>query len=440
MKKNLRNKSFGLRLSHAFLVMSLVLGVMLASCDREAAHAHNEYTCPMHPTVISDRPGSCPVCGMDLVRKTTTSENQTVDKNLTDVLKSPNESVIANVRTIKGEFKAVPVTYEAQGIVTYDTRNIFTISSRVAGRIEKLYIKFPYQSVSKGQRVADIYSPELITAQRELLFLLENDADNTNLIEAAKKRLRLLGLSNGQLSALITNRNAGNTVTLYSPHDGYVISSSDLNTEVSSSSTAQPDAGGMSDGMSGTSPEAVSSAGPVVSSTDASIIREGNYINAGQTIFTVVNNSSLRVELDLPADLASSIQHGDKLKMDFGAGHEHVGVIDFVQPFFDKDREFVKVRVNTNNTENLHIGHLLQAKIRSDSIEGLWVPRQAVVDLGREQIVFVQRNNTFTPHVVTTGLNTAGMTRILKGLTTSDEIAENAQFLVDSESIIKHGN
>lgn len=438
MKKSLKNKSY--HLSGAASIILLAMLLIAGSCNRDTAHEEHEYTCPMHPTVISDRPGSCPVCGMDLVRKTSTSEQQTIDKNLSDVLQSPNELVISNAKSIRGEFRAVPITYEAQGVVTYDTRNIFTISSRVAGRIEKLYVKFPYQSVGKGQRLAEIYSPELITAQREMIFLLENDAGNANLIASGKNKLRLLGLSEGQINNLIREKVVGNSFTLYSPYDGYVISPQDV---PAASSAAPPgsasSSGAMDDGMGDASAPPASS-DPVADTREAALVKEGNYVSAGQTIFRVVNNSSLRVELDLPADLASSVKRGDQLKMDFGAGHEHVATVDFVQPFFEKDREFVKVRVNTSNTENLHIGHLLQAKIKSDSIEGLWIPRQSVVDLGKNRIVFLREKDVFRPHVVTTGVATAGMIRILKGLTTSDEIAENAQFLIDSESIIKHEN
>ena len=75
-----------------------------------------------------------------------------------------------------------------QGVVTYDTRNIYTIPTRIGGRLERVYLKYAFQKVSKGQKVAEIYSPELLTAQRELLFLVENDAENTTLIESAKEK------------------------------------------------------------------------------------------------------------------------------------------------------------------------------------------------------------------------------------------------------------
>jgi membrane fusion protein, copper/silver efflux system len=414
-------------------VFTLILFLAVSSCSRERAHADLEYTCPMHPTVISDRPGSCPVCGMDLVLKDTAPGQQSIDQNVMDVLQSTNESIVANVRTIKGQYKAIPISYEAQGIVTYDSRNIYTISSRITGRVEKLFLKFPYQSVKKGQKVAEIYSPELITAQRELLFLLENDAENVALIQSARTRLSVLGLTQSQINSLERTKVVGNTFPVFSPYSGYVISTQDVPVSVAD---PQQTGNGMAEGMSQSS--LADSPAPAESSPSIdALLKEGNYISKGQTLFRIVNNESLRIELDLPAGVSSSVRKGDQLKMDFGMGHQQTATVDFIEPFFDKDREFVKVRVNTSNIQNLHIGHLLHAKIKSDSIEGLWLPREAVLDIGKEKIVFIRERASFKPHAVGTGVSATGDVQIVRGLTSGDEVAANAQYLVDSESIIK---
>src|SRR5688500_885233 len=107
-----------------------------------------------------------------------TNEKTEKTEEFTKLLKAPNEAVVASVKTIKGQYKSTPISLEAQVVVTYDTKNIYTIPSRVEGRIEKTYLKYAFQSVSKGQKVAEIYSPALVTAQRELIYLLENDAEN----------------------------------------------------------------------------------------------------------------------------------------------------------------------------------------------------------------------------------------------------------------------
>src|SRR5678816_3364868 len=98
---------------------------------------------------------------------------------------------------------AKPITLDALGRVDYDTRYVNTISARVSGRIENLYVKYRYQHIHQGNPVMNIYSPELVTAQQELLFLLKSDPENTTLINAAKQKLLLLGLGNDQLQQVI---------------------------------------------------------------------------------------------------------------------------------------------------------------------------------------------------------------------------------------------
>jgi Cu(I)/Ag(I) efflux system membrane fusion protein len=243
MRKNWKNNWV------TYLVAALLT---LTSCgqDREHTEHADTYTCPMHPTVISDKPGTCPVCGMNLVRKTRAGEEVEITEDLAKLIKSPNETVVGSVKTIKGQYKSVPVSIETQGVVTYDTRNTYTISSRVGGRLEKVMLKYEFQRVSKGEKIAEIYSPALITAQRELLFLLENDSENKTLIEASKSKLELLGLSNAQINNLIEKKEAANTFSLYSPYNGYLISNEQAPTTSMGITQAPVATGGaMSDGM-----------------------------------------------------------------------------------------------------------------------------------------------------------------------------------------------
>jgi hypothetical protein len=160
---------------------------------------------------------------MDLVRKARSGEDVEITEELAKLLKSPNQIIVASIKTIKGEFKSVPVSLEVQGVVTYDTRNIYTIPSRVSGRLERIFLKYAYQPVTKGQKIAEIYSPELITAQRELIFLLENDAENASLIEASKTKLELMGMTASQINTLIEKKLPTNTFSIFSTYSGYLI-------------------------------------------------------------------------------------------------------------------------------------------------------------------------------------------------------------------------
>lgn len=429
MKKNWKNKA-------GLFVLFLVL---VTACTKNGDHTDHAdtYTCPMHPTVISDRPGSCPVCGMDLVRKARAGEEVEITEDLAKLLKSPNETVIASIKTIKGQYKKMPVTVEAQGIVTYDTRNIYTIPSRIGGRLEKVYLKYPFQEIKKGQKVAEIYSPELMTAQRELIFLLENDAKNGMLIKSAKERLSLLGATQVQINDLANKKEPRSTFIIYSPYDGYVISDTQqtpvapISAQSSSSST-----GGMSDGMGETSGSSTPNSTTYTSEFN-SIIREGSYVTSGQTLFKIVNTSALRVELNIPSSLAGAVEKGGKVTLDFGNSDQEEATIDFIQPFFNEGQEFVTIRVFTKQTQKLHIGHLVRATLNSKSIEALWVPKDAVLDLGIDKIVFIKERNAFKPQKIVLGARAEDLMEIKQGLSSSDEIAANAHYLVDSESFIK---
>ncbi|HEU5289198.1 MAG TPA: efflux RND transporter periplasmic adaptor subunit [Cyclobacteriaceae bacterium] len=434
MKRNWRN-------SLLFATILAVVFALVTSCNKGTEHAEHTdtYICPMHPTVVSDKPSTCPVCGMDLVRKARPGEEVEITEDLSKSIKSPNETVIASIKTIKGEYKSVQVSAEAQGIVTYDTRNIYTIPSRIGGRLEKVFLKYAYQQVRKGQKVAEIYSPELLTAQRELIFLLENDAENHSLIQSAKERLKLLGATDSQISDLIQNKEPKNTFAIYSPYDGYVISETQK-TPVApmTSQSASTSTGGMNDGMGRSSSNATQAtqSSSTISSIDQ-LLREGSYVATGQSLFKIVNPSALRVELNIASTLTGTIKKGGKVTLDYGDHHTDEGTIDFVQPFFNEGQEFLTVRVYTKNTDRLHIGHLVKAKIEGSAVEALWVPKDAVVHLGVDDVIFIKEKNVFKPKKVVTGIRTENELEIKQGLSSSDEIASNGQYLVDSESFIK---
>lgn len=443
MRKNWRNRRLAVRhelraSSSQLLAFSIVtLFVFLVSCSNDkTGHKQETYTCPMHPTVVQDRAGTCPVCGMDLVRKARAGEEIEITEDLSRLIKSPNEAVVASIKTIKGEYKTMTVNMEAQGIVTYDTRNVYSIPSRIGGRLEKVLLKYPFQTVKKGQKLAEIYSPELLTAQRELLFLLENDSQNAALIKGARERLQLLGASESQINALIQKKEPQNTFSIYSPHDGYVIAETQPAPvapmeALTSSTSANP---GMDGGMGSTSTASTESPS---STGTLDLIREGRYVTSGQTLFKVVNTSALRIELNIPSAMANTIKKGSNVSLDFGEGDEQSATVDFIQPFFNEGQEFLTIRVYTKHSDKLHIGHLVKAKLAGSPIEALWIPREAVLDLGVDKVVFVKEKQMLKPKKVVVGAYTESAIEIRQGLSSSDEIAANAQYLVDSESFIK---
>ena len=145
--------------------ISLVLLFLLAACKNQPAQtmAQNtskkvQYTCPMHPQVLEDHPGTCPICGMALVKRSgQTSAGAGID--LHTVLTPVNSSVVSGVPAVTPVLKTVDDTLSADGYLDFDTRTFNNIAARFSGRIEKLYIKYAFQEIHKGQRIMDIYSP-----------------------------------------------------------------------------------------------------------------------------------------------------------------------------------------------------------------------------------------------------------------------------------------
>jgi len=432
MKKNLRN-----RLTVIICQLSIMLLLLATACssDKQAENA-DTYICPMHPTVVSDRPSTCPVCGMDLVRKARPGEEVEITEDLARLIKSPNEVVVASIKTVKAEYKSVAATVQAQGVVTYDTRYVYNIPARIGGRLEKVYLKYPFQSVRKGQKVADIYSPELLTAQRELLYLTENDKNNEELIRSAKNKLLLLGASENQVNEIIARKEAVYTFSIFSGYDGYVISINQQAPAISTASTSAVSSmgGGMGDAGMGSTPQATATSSPQL---NGDLIREGSYVTTGQVLFNVVNTSALRVELNIAISKAGSVKSGDKILLDMGHDKIEEAKVDFVQPFFSDGEDFVKVRVYVRNTEELSIGQLVSATLQFQTSETLWLPKEAILDMGMEKIAFVKERGVFKPKKIITGIRTNDLIEVKQGLASSDEVAVNAQYMIDSESFIK---
>ncbi|HRE65719.1 MAG TPA: efflux RND transporter periplasmic adaptor subunit [Cyclobacteriaceae bacterium] len=435
MKKNLKNSRQLWSAVRGLWTLAVIILMMTAcSSDKQAENA-DTYICPMHPTVVSDRPSTCPVCGMDLVRKARAGEEVEITEDLARLIKSPNEVVIASIKTVKAEYKSLAATVQAQGVVTYDTRYVYNIPARIGGRLEKVYLKYAFQPVRMGQKVADIYSPELLTAQRELLYLTENDKSNVELIRSAKSKLLLLGASEKQVDEIMARKELVYTFSIFSGYDGYIISDNQQAPAMvtASSPAASSMGGGMGDAGMGSTPQ---TAAPSTPQPNAELIREGGYVTTGQPLFKVVNTSALRVELNLALAQAGSVKAGDKILLDLGNGKTEEAKVDFVQPFFSEGEEFIKVRVYVLNTE-LRIGQLVSATLQFQTSEALWLPKEAILDMGVEKIAFVKERGVFKPKKIITGIRSNGSIEVKQGLASSDEVASNAQYMVDSESFIK---
>lgn len=389
--------------------------VKMEHTEHEAADA--VYTCPMHPEIIRDKPGACPICGMDLVKKETGNQ-KLGDAELASLLKPANEFVVSSIPVTTIEKRGEQIEIEALGNITYDTRQAGSISARVSGRIEKLYVRYRYQRITKGQHILDIYSPELLTAQQNLLFLLKNDAANITFIEAAKEKLLLLGMSATQLQQVIKTGKPSMTIAVYSEYSGHIH-------EAATTANMNIPAGLMKD---------------ISLITEELSLKEGMYIQKGQSIFTVFNPGRAWAVLNIYGDNQSLIKTGNAVRVipETAPGKDFRARIDFIEPFYRKESKTLTVRVYFDNTTlQIPIGSQVRATVFGNSKEAYWLPKEAVLSLGMDKVAFRKSGNGFEAIRVNTGIIHQKYIQILNGLSDNDSVAVNAQYLMDSESFIK---
>lgn len=385
----------------------------------------------MHPQIVRDKPGKCPICSMDLVALSSSNE-LSVDSSLLPLLKPVNEQVISTIATITAKRETRVYSVPMQGIITYDTRKQTSISSRVAGRIERMYIKYNYQPISKGQLIMEIYSPDLVAAQRELNYISRNDKDAA-LLQKAKQRLRLLGMQPAQIKQVIKTGKPLYHVPVYSSVNGYIVEKNAARSGITMPSSSVFPSGTMDD-LSSSNTVAQQ---PAISQAPV-LTKEGQYVSAGETLFTIYKANSMVADFSVAPSLVSEIKQGQKLVFHTlsNPNEAQAGIVGLIEPAQRNGENFTVARVYLSNT-HLRPGQLLTANISIVKIDAYWLPEKAVLQLGRKSIVFKkEKKNVFVPKEVQTGIRANGMVQLINNI--SDwKVAKNASFLVDSESFIR---
>ena len=362
-------------------------------------------------SVTKSKQNSKNMSGMDMDGK--------VEVSLNTLLQPTNSYAISSIPAITLVRRKAPIEISALGYTAYNTSESGTISSRISGRIEKLYVRYRYQLVKKGQKIIDIYSPEMLTAQQNFLFILRNDASNTSLINAARQRLLLFGFPASQLKQLINTQKPQFTVSVYSSYSGHIHEAANQ-------------------GMDTPGVAPMNGAESLI--TQELSLKEGMYLQKGQTVFKVFNPDKLWVLLNIYPSDQQLLKIGSRVTM-VAEGRPDQKIsssIQFIEPFFRPGSKTLIARVNINNGNlQLPIGLQVRASIVGSSVETEWLPKEAVLSLGLQSIVFMKQGNGYKAHKVVTGITYKNLVQLTGGLTATDSVAANAQFLMDSESFIK---
>lgn len=385
--------------------------IVLLGCSGQANHeGHNEvqpaaetastqFTCPMHPQIIQDKPGTCPICGMDLVEVTKGSADRD------GLMLTDSQMKLANITTQPVSAKPIGQTVVINGRLTVDEQKTEIISSRAGGRIEKLFIKETGQSIRKGDPLYTLYSEELLTLQQEYLLAREQyetlgqgEKRYKSFLDAAERKLILYGLTQSQISQL-RNKNASEPrVTFLAPASGIV-------TEINGA--------------------------------------EGQYVAEGAALYKIEDIGSLWVEAELYPNETSLVSVGDEINVRI-SGTENASVeadVNFLSPEFRNGTQITIIRASIDNLDNrFKPGQHAQVFLTHSSREGIAVPVNAVIRDGKGSHVYVlSGNNTFRPQMVKTGIEGLDHVEITDGLKEGDTVAVTGAYLLYSEMILKNG-
>lgn len=392
-------------------LIPIIIGILFTACvgeqkketdnqhnHGEAAQAETQYTCPMHPQIVQDEPGTCPICGMDLVPINKSAGNNNV------LMLSDSQMKLANVNTQKVDKKEIGQTIVINARLTVNEDQSEVISSRASGRIEKLFIKETGHSVRKGEPLYELYSETLLTLQKEYLLAKEQyesfktESRYASFLHASEKKLLLYGLTKNQIEKIGQSKSLQPMITFLSPASGIVT--------------------------------AISAA-------------EGQYLAEGGLLYKIEDISRLWVEAELYADEIKFVKTGDKVTVRV-SGFESSPMeakVTFLSPEYRANTQITVMRAEMNNP-NLQFKPGMQAQVlfTHSSGEALAIPVDAVIRDQTGAHVYVQNGrNTFRAQMVKIGMEDFSQVEITDGLQEGDTVAVSGAYLLYSEIILKKG-
>jgi Cu(I)/Ag(I) efflux system membrane fusion protein len=348
------------------------------------------WVAPMDANYQRDQPGQSPM-GMDLIPYYG-SQNNTIDEGAGTIKISPSVVNNLGVRTATATYGALNTTIETVGYVTYDEDKLVHIHPRIAGWVEKLHINAIGDPVKKGQPLYDIYSPELVNAQEELLLAI--DRKNKRLITAAENRLIALQIPRNAINALKKDKKVQLNVTFYAPQSGVV---------------------------------------------ESLFVRQGFYVKPETMMLSIVDLTQVWVKAEIFERDVFKVEMGDSasMRLDYLPSKKWQGKVEHVHPMLNPKTRTGIVRLHFDNqNSDLKPNMFAQISIAiSNNEAALQVPREAVIRTGnQDRVVLALGEGYFKSIAVKIGRFDRNNIEILSGLSAGEKVVSSAQFLLDSES------
>jgi len=404
--------------SIAFVALGLVAGaggMRLLRPGAKAEHDHGTasatapknqmFQCPMHPQIIQDHAGTCPICGMDLVPMDGSGTAASGVEDHATITIDPERQQLIGLRTEKVAEGMVSGELRALGRVVVDETRVRKINVKVDGFVEKLFVDFVGKPVAKGQPLFSLYSPEFVSAQREYLLALQTQkslaggslqGSGGELLESARRRLSLWDVPKETIDHLEKTGEVQKALTLRSPISGVVTVKN---------------------------------------------VMEGARITPADILFEITDLSRVWVQVDvyeaelgrakvgLPAEMTTQASPGKTFK----------GRVAFVDPVMDPKTRTAKARVEfPNPAGELKPDMFGEVLLKGQGRKGMLVPMDAVLDAGTTKVVFISMGDgKFEPREVTTGTTVGEKVEVRSGVKMGEDVVVRANFLVDSESRLK---
>ncbi len=397
------------------IILLLVAGVSLLtfySCNKNkeekketAKEESNEYyTCSMHTFVHSKVPGKCPVCGMTLIRVGGDNGQSQNENKSTGLRLTENQKILGDIKTDTAQIKTIGREISLLGIAVPDENNITVISSRVKGRIDKLFVRNPGEKIAKGQMLFAIYSEELLADEKDFLNAIEQQSKFSSqqkivdeLADASKKKLKLWGWSEVQINELASSKQISPIFSYASNESGFLLELK---------------------------------------------VNEGAYVEEGTPLFKIANLSTIWVEAQVYPEQLKYLNQQSEVSVSFeGAGEKlHKGKVVFENPSLDEDKKFSKVRIEIQNADNkITPGMMAYVYLKTQEKKTLVIPKSALLLLKMKTVWVQLLDGSYESRMVETGIQNSNEVEIISGINEGELVVSSGAFLLQSEYTIRNG-
>ncbi|MBW6481523.1 MAG: efflux RND transporter periplasmic adaptor subunit [Vicingaceae bacterium] len=388
------------------LIVGIIIGKLISPSvtdeAKESEHQHIEesehqiWTCSMHPQIRMDKSGKCPICGMDLILA---DDNNQAASDPNEVSMTEEAMKLAAIQIMVVEKSKPEKEIRLLGKIKPDERLLNTQAVHIPGRIEKLYVNFTGEKIVKGQKIAKIYSPELVTAQKELFESIKSKTTYPELYQASKNKLKLWKLNDNQIEAIENKGEVVQEIDVLADYSGIVMK---RNVEL------------------------------------------GDYVKEGTPLFDLADLSKVWVmfeayETDLPW-----IHEGDKISFTINGEPRNTynGRVNYIDPFVDAKTRITNIRVEVTNSQlkllpEMYANGIIQADLKGVKNE-IIIPKSAVLWTGKRAVVYVKVPNremtSFVYREIILGEDVGEFYVVKNGLEEGEEIAVNGVFRIDASA------